>query len=120
MLQSSTGASLVTHGWHGGQADDCLQHPSLMFSWVRRAFRGRRSPNGHELFNALSEREQQILLREMADSSRNAMPSPSSSVGTGDSILDKSASLNLNPAIRGGSIGNVGVPAQSLDETRQG
>ena len=90
-----------------------------MFVRLFRKLRKRSEETGFELFEALSEREKQILLRELKDSSRNAMGSPSSSVGTGDSILDKAASIGMNQAIRGGSTGNVGIPSQSLDETRK-
>ena len=93
-----------------------------MFDWIRGLFRGffraRRSPEGRELFDALSEREQQILLREMADSSRNAMASPGDSLAGSEGFMDSLTKMALNPAVRSGSIPNLGIPSQSLDETR--
>ena len=90
-----------------------------MFGWIRRVFGARRSPDGHELFYALSEREQRILLRELADSSRNAMGSPGDSLAGAEGFMDSVTKIALNSAVRSGSIPNLGIPSQSLDETRQ-
>jgi hypothetical protein len=66
----------------------------------------------------MTERERKILERELGDSARNAMGSPLDSTSSGDGIFGKAATIGLNPAIRDGSSGNVGIPSQSLDETK--
>ena len=90
-----------------------------MFAWIRGIFGKRRHPEGHELFDALTEREQQILIREMADSSRNAMGSPGDSLSGSEGIMDSITKIALNPAVRHGTLPNLGIPSQSLDETRK-
>ena len=90
-----------------------------MIRWMRRIFSAKRSAEGHELFEALSEREKQILLRELKDSSRNAMPSPGNFLTGSEGFMDSMTRIGLNPAVRSGTIPNVGIPSQSLDETRK-
>ena len=66
----------------------------------------------------MTERERKILERELRDSARNAIATPLDTTSSGDGILGKSATIGMNPAIRGGDSGNVGIPSQSLDETK--
>jgi hypothetical protein len=89
-----------------------------MFGWIRRlkarsgSWRRRATPY------PMTERERAILERELRDSARNAMGSPLDTTSSGDGILGKSANIALNPAIRGDDSWNVGIPSQSLDETK--
>jgi hypothetical protein len=66
----------------------------------------------------ITERERRILERELEDSARNAIVTPLDETSSGDGILDKWAKIEMNPAIRGGDSWNVGIPSQSLDETK--
>ena len=90
-----------------------------MFAWIRGIFGKRLRPDGRELFDALTEREQAILLRESADSSKNALDSPGNFLSGSDGIVDSMTRISLNPAVRQGAVPNVGIPSQSLDETRK-
>ena len=66
----------------------------------------------------MTARERKILERELRDSARNAIATPLDTTSSGDGILGKSANIGMNPAIRGGDSWNVGIPSQSLDETK--
>lgn len=66
----------------------------------------------------MTARERKILERELRDSARNAIVTPLDETSDGDGILGKSANIAMNPAIRGGDSWNVGIPSQSLDETK--
>jgi hypothetical protein len=46
------------------------------------------------------------------------MGSPLDLTSSGDGMMGKSANIAMNPAIRGGDSWNVGIPSQSLDETK--
>ena len=63
---------------------------------------------------SLTERELQILERELVDSRRNAMASPGDSLSGGDA---KSAAAAINPS-RTGSMYATGIPNQALGETK--
>ena len=90
-----------------------------MFQKFFSRFRSRRSPEGRELFDALPEREKQVLIRELAESTRNPMNSPSDFLSGADGIMDSITRIELNPAVRSGTLPNLGIPSQSLDETRK-
>ena len=66
----------------------------------------------------MTDRERSILDRELKDSARNAIVTPLVETSDGDGILGKWAKIEMNPAIRGGDSWNVGIPSQSLDETK--
>ena len=66
----------------------------------------------------MTERERAILERELKDSARNAIVTPVDETSDGDGILGKWAKIEMNPAIRGLDSWNVGIPSQSLDETK--
>ena len=66
----------------------------------------------------LTERERKILERELAESARNPLVTPLDTTSSGDGIMGKAANIAMNPAIRGGDSWNVGIPSQSLDETK--
>jgi hypothetical protein len=89
-----------------------------MFGWIRRL--KARSANWRRRATPypMTERERAILARELRESARNAMGSPLDTTSSGDGILGKAANIAMNPAIRGGSTGNIGIPSQSLDETK--
>jgi hypothetical protein len=67
----------------------------------------------------MTERERVILERELKDSTRNAIVTPLDTTSSGDGIFDKAANIEMNQAIRGGDTWNVGIPSQSLDETKR-
>ena len=89
-----------------------------MFGWIRRlkgrSARSRRRATPYPM----TERERNILERELRDSARNAIVTPLDTSSSGDGILGKVAKIEMNPAIRGGDSWNVGIPSQSLDETK--
>ena len=77
-----------------------------------------RSKTSNKSARTLTERERKILARELAESARNPLVTPLDTTSSGDGIYGKAANILMNPAIRGGSTGNVGIPSQSLDETK--
>lgn len=87
-----------------------------MLRWLRsrKSTSGQKSPSSRPL----TERERLILARELAESARNPMVTPLDTTSSGDGIYGKAAKILMNPAIRGGSTWNVGIPSQSLDETK--
>lgn len=89
-----------------------------MFGWIRRLRDSRRRARGRATPYPMTARERKILERELRDSARNAISTPLDATSSGDGILGKAANIAMNPAIRGGSTGNVGIPSQSLDETK--
>jgi uncharacterized membrane protein len=77
-----------------------------------------RSKNSRKGPRPLTDRERKILDLELAESARNPLVTPLDTTSSGDGIYGKAANILMNPAIRGGSTGNVGIPSQSLDETK--
>lgn len=95
--------------------------PVLVFwaLWSTGAMFSRfRSKNSRKGSRPITDRERKILDRELAESARNPLVTPLDTTSSGDGIYGKAANILMNPAIRGGSTGNVGVPSQSLDETK--
>jgi hypothetical protein len=77
---------------------------------LRRVFsRGKSQPQ-----RPLAERERQILERELAESQRNPMASPASSLSGPDA---KTSAAAANPS-QPGSAFATGIPGQSLGETK--
>ena len=62
----------------------------------------------------MTERERQILERELAESQRNPMASPASSLSGPDA---KTSAAAANPS-QPGSAFATGIPGQSLGETK--
>ncbi len=90
-----------------------------MFGWIRRLRNGAARSRRRATPYPMTERERKILERELRDSARNAIVTPLDETSDGDGILGKWAKIEMNPAIRGGDSWNVGIPSQSLDETKQ-
>lgn len=88
-----------------------------IFRWLN-PFKRRHKSAAEGPVRPMTERERAILERELRDSARNAMGSPLDMTSSGDGMMGKSANIALNPAIRGDSSWNVGIPSQSLDETK--
>lgn len=89
-----------------------------MFGWFRQLKESRSRSRGRATPYPLTDRERRILERELKDSARNAIVTPLDETSDGDGILSKSAKIGMNQAIRGGDTWNVGIPSQSLDETK--
>lgn len=89
-----------------------------MFGWIKRLRDSRRIARGRATPYPMTARERKILERELRDSARNAIVTPLDETSDGDGILGKWAKIDMNPAIRGGDSWNVGIPSQSLDETK--
>jgi hypothetical protein len=89
-----------------------------IFRWLNPFKHRHNSAGAKAPARPMTERERAILERELRDSARNAMGSPLDMTSSGDGMMGKSANIALNPAIRGDSSWNVGIPSQSLDETK--
>ena len=89
-----------------------------ILSWLNPFKRRHNKTRVQASLRPMSERERAILERELKDSARNAMGSPLDMTSSGDGMMGKSANIALNPAIRGDNSWNVGIPSQSLDETK--
>ncbi len=89
-----------------------------MFDFLFSLMRRKANKRGRATLYPMTERERQILERETEDSARNAIVTPLDETSSGDGILGKWAKIEMNPAIRGGDSWNVGIPSQSLDETK--
>lgn len=89
-----------------------------MIGWIRRLKARSAKSRRRATTYPMTERERKILERELKDSARNAIVTPLDETSDGDGILGKWAKIELNPAIRGGDSWNVGIPSQSLDETK--
>ena len=89
-----------------------------MFGWLKRLRDSKGRARGRATPYPMTQRERKILERELKDSARNAIVTPLDSTSSGDGILGKWAKIEMNPAIRGGDSWNVGIPSQSLDETK--
>lgn len=119
--QPRSRSCMVSQRWgNSRKTHDCLRNSNLnMLSWfTRRQERIRRSRGRATLF-PMTDREREILERELRDSARNAIVTPLDSTSSGDGIYDQAAKMELNQAIRGGDCWNVGIPSQSLDETKR-
>jgi hypothetical protein len=85
-----------------------------MWGWLKGIFgRGHKaSPEGHQLFDELSQRDREILQRELADSRRNAMGDPGDSLSGATGIFGTRTStkiaLNAQARTENGSLPNVG------------
>ena len=89
-----------------------------MIGWIQRLRDKKRRARGRATPYPMTDRERKILERELKDSARNAIVTPLDETSDGDGILGKWAKIEMNPAIRGGDPWNVGIPSQSLDETK--
>ena len=89
-----------------------------IFRWLNLFKRRQTSAGAKAPARPMTDRERAILERELRDSARNAMGSPLDMTSSGDGIMGKSANMGMNPAIRGGDSWNLGIPSQSLDETK--
>lgn len=89
-----------------------------ILDWLNPFKRRHKAGRAEKGVRPMTARERAILERELRDSARNAMGSPLDMTSSGDVIMGKSANIAMNPAIRGGDSWNVGIPSQSLDETK--
>ncbi|MDE2387131.1 MAG: hypothetical protein KGL77_05500 [Actinomycetales bacterium] len=91
-----------------------------MIRWINKLL-GRKdnaSATRHEVFDALTPREQEILRRELADSARNAMGDPGDSLSGATGIFGTRTAtkigLNQSARIDNGSVPNVGRLTEEL------
>ena len=84
-----------------------------MWGWLSRLFGMRSDPNGHELYDELSPREQEIFQRETAESRYRAMPDTGSILSDAPDMtgLRTGTKIDLSPELRthNGSVPNVGL-----------